>query len=137
MYIERLTVHHGDASLTVAFEPGDPAQDQPAEAVQTAYDMALQWLITAVEGAPAAATVSTSEAGPQPVTQPPRTPTEAETRFFKRYGATIGGQTWRDVQRYLGLRHPKPTTVDGWMNAALAVRDEAMNRAHDAAQAAA
>jgi predicted kinase len=60
---------------------------------------------------------------------PPRDPAEAERRFFARYGETIGGENWAAVQRYLQSRAPKPTTVEGWIAAAEAVRDQAR---HDA-----
>jgi hypothetical protein len=55
---------------------------------------------------------------------PPRDPAEAERRFFARYGDTIGGENWAAVQRYLQSRAPKPTTVEGWIAAAEAVRDQ-------------
>jgi predicted kinase len=54
---------------------------------------------------------------------PPRDPDEAEQRFFARYGEVIGGESWAAVQRYLGSRAPKPTTVEDWIAAAEAVRD--------------
>ncbi|HEX9439397.1 MAG TPA: hypothetical protein VF909_06945, partial [Roseiflexaceae bacterium] len=60
---------------------------------------------------------------------PPRDSAEAERRFFARYGETIGGENWAAVQRYLQSRAPKPTTVEGWIAAAEAVRDQAR---HDA-----
>jgi len=56
---------------------------------------------------------------------PPRDPAEAEQRFFARYSETIGGESWAAVQHYLRSRAPKPTTVDGWIAAAEAVRDQA------------
>ncbi|MGQ9550732.1 MAG: AAA family ATPase [Roseiflexus sp.] len=64
---------------------------------------------------------------PQPATQPalPRDATEAEQRFFARYARVIGGTTWADVQRYLKSRAPRPTTVEGWIAVAEAVRDHA------------
>jgi predicted kinase len=55
---------------------------------------------------------------------PPRNPAEAEQRFFARYGEVVGGENWAAVQRYLGNRAPKPTTVEGWIAAAEAVRDQ-------------
>jgi hypothetical protein len=54
---------------------------------------------------------------------PPRDPAEAEQRFFARYSETIGGESWAAVQHYLRSRAPKPTTVEGWIAAAEAVRD--------------
>lgn len=55
--------------------------------------------------------------------QPPRDPAEAEQRFFARYGDIVGGHSWGAVQRYLQSRAPKPTTVQGWIAVAEAVRD--------------
>jgi hypothetical protein len=57
--------------------------------------------------------------------QPPRDPGEAERRFFARYSDVIGGETWAAVQSYLKSRAPRPTTVEGWIAAAEAVRDRA------------
>lgn len=54
---------------------------------------------------------------------PPATATEAERRFFARYGAIVGGNGWTDVQRYCGTSPPKPTTVNGWMAIAKTIRD--------------
>jgi hypothetical protein len=56
---------------------------------------------------------------------PPRDPAEAERRFFARYGETIGGESWAAVQSYLRSRAPKPNTIEGWIAAAEAVRDQA------------
>jgi hypothetical protein len=56
---------------------------------------------------------------------PPRDPAEAERRFFARYAEIIGGETWTAVQGYLQSRAPRPTTVEGWIAAAEAVRDRA------------
>jgi hypothetical protein len=55
---------------------------------------------------------------------PPRDPAEAEERFFARYGDTVGGANWSAVQQFLRSRAPKPTTVEGWIAAAEAVRDQ-------------
>jgi hypothetical protein len=56
-------------------------------------------------------------------TVPPRDPVEAEQRFFTLYGEIIGVDSWAAVQIYLRSRAPKPTTVEGWIAAAEAVRD--------------
>lgn len=53
----------------------------------------------------------------------PRDPAEAEQRFFARYASVIGGDTWAAVQQYLQSRVAKPSTVEGWIAAAEAVRD--------------
>lgn len=57
--------------------------------------------------------------------QPPRDPAEAERRFFARYSEVVGGSTWGAVQGYLQSRAPRPTTIEGWIAAAEAVRDRA------------
>jgi hypothetical protein len=53
---------------------------------------------------------------------PPKNTDDAEARFFNRYASVIGGSKWADVQSYIGSRAPKPTTVEGWIAAADAVR---------------
>lgn len=63
-----------------------------------------------------------------PTNEPPRDAAEAERRFFARYGEVIGGESWNEVQHYLNSRAPKPTTVDGWIRVAEAVRDRSRNR---------
>ena len=60
---------------------------------------------------------------PHAPSAPPRDPVEAEQRFFTRYGEIVGGDSWPAVQSYLRSRAPKPTTVEGWIAAAEAVRD--------------
>lgn len=62
------------------------------------------------------------KATPAPA-DPPRTAEEAERRFFARYSETIGGESWLDVREYLRTQEPKPTTVEGWIAVAAAVRD--------------
>lgn len=48
---------------------------------------------------------------------------EAAQRFFARYSEIIGGASWGNVQAFLRSRAPQPETVDGWIEAAQAVRD--------------
>ncbi|HWQ15461.1 MAG TPA: AAA family ATPase [Roseiflexaceae bacterium] len=74
-----------------------------------------------------AAQASTSQAAPATGghAQPPRDAGEAERRFFARYADIVGGETWAAVQSYLQSRAPRPTTVEGWIAAAEAVRDRA------------
>lgn len=60
--------------------------------------------------------------------EPPRDSAEAERRFFARYGDVVGGESWGEVQHYLGNRAPKPTTVEGWIRVAEVVRDQSRNR---------
>lgn len=55
-------------------------------------------------------------------TTAPATASEAEQRFFKRYGEQTG-TTWASVQGFLGKSVNKPTTVDGWIQIAEQVRD--------------
>jgi adenosyl cobinamide kinase/adenosyl cobinamide phosphate guanylyltransferase len=52
----------------------------------------------------------------------PKTPREAERRFFARYGELIGGTTWEDVETFLGYPGDKPTTVQEWVELAAEVR---------------
>ena len=48
---------------------------------------------------------------------------EAERRFYARYGDIVGGTSWGAVQRFLGTRDRKPTTIEGWIEIAEAVRN--------------
>lgn len=73
----------------------------------------------------------TAAAPPQRSYQPPRTPAEAEQRFYARYGEIIGGESWLDVRAYLNYDAPRPRTIEGWIEAAEAIRDK-----HNAEQAA-
>lgn len=52
----------------------------------------------------------------------PRSPAEAEKRFFARYAEVIGGKDWTAVQDYLGYPSEKPETVDDWIQVAAEVR---------------
>ena len=74
-----------------------------------------------IEFAPAPAATAPAETNGR--VAPPRDPAEAEQRFFTRYGEIVGGDSWAAVQSYLRSRAPKPTTVEGWIAAAEAVRD--------------
>jgi hypothetical protein len=56
---------------------------------------------------------------------PPRDATEAEQRFYARYGEVVGGRSWQSVQRYLGHLLPRPTSVEEWIAVAEEVRDRA------------
>ena len=75
------------------------------------------------EPEPADEDIAFEAAPPASPAQPPRDPAEAEQRFFNRYGEIVGGDSWAAVQSYLRSRAPKPTTVEGWIAAAEAVRD--------------
>jgi len=46
-------------------------------------------------------------------------------RFYSRYSAVIGGETWADVRRYLKeARPPVPTSVEQWIAAAKSRADD-------------
>jgi hypothetical protein len=77
---------------------------------------------------PALAAAELVPAPPEPTASapgstPPRDATEAERRFYARYGRVIDGSTWADVRRYLDNDAPQPTTVEEWISIAEAVRD--------------
>ena len=98
----------------------DKAKSRPAESVQQApVEQEPDDIDFAPEPAAAAPAATAS--------QPPRDPAEAEQRFFTRYGEIIGGDSWDKVQSYLRSRAPKPTTVEGWIATAEAVRDRSRN----------
>lgn len=61
---------------------------------------------------------------PKPATYAPTDTAEAEQRFFTRYADAIGGDNWAAVQHFLPSRAPKPTSIEGWIAAANAVRDK-------------
>ena len=63
----------------------------------------------------------------------PRTPEEAERRFFARYGETVGGGTWTAVQKFLGYRSQKPTTVQDWIDIGAEVRQHIVPEGEGAA----
>jgi hypothetical protein len=91
----------------------EPAQQEPVAQEHEQEDIDFA-------SAPAAATSATAP-------QPPRDAAEAEQRFFTRYGEIIGGDSWANVQSYLRSRAPKPTTIEGWIATAEAVRDRSRN----------
>jgi predicted kinase len=91
----------------------EPAPVEPEEPADAQEDDEIDF-----SAAPAPAPAAQAPA-------PPRDPAEAEQRFFTRYGEIIGGDSWPAVQGYLRSRAPKPTTVEGWIAAAEAVRDRA------------
>ncbi|MCA1598875.1 MAG: ATP-binding protein, partial [Chloroflexi bacterium] len=64
---------------------------------------------------------------------PPRTPEEAERRFFARYSEIVGGGTWPAVQKYLGYRSPKPVTIDEWIEVGAEVRQHGVEAAEGSA----
>jgi hypothetical protein len=94
----------------------EPAQPGPDQAEQESDD--IDFAPAETSEAPAARAEVNGRAP-----APPRDAAEAEQRFFTRYGEIIGGDSWANVQSYLRSRAPKPTTVEGWIAAAEAVRD--------------
>jgi AAA domain-containing protein len=110
-----------DAEKTKAASarPGDKAKIRPAGPTRQAP--VEQDEDIGFAPAPAAA------AAPVAAPQPPRDAAEAEQRFFTRYGEIIGGDSWDKVQSYLRSRAPKPTTIEGWIATAEAVRDRSRN----------
>jgi len=102
----------GDKAKSRAAEPAQPEPDAQDEDIDFAP-------------APAAAPVATAPSSATP--HPPRDAAEAEQRFFTRYGEIIGGESWDNVQSYLRSRAPKPTTIEGWIATAEAVRDRSRN----------
>ncbi|HEX6292875.1 MAG TPA: AAA family ATPase [Herpetosiphonaceae bacterium] len=48
----------------------------------------------------------------------PKSPRDAERRFYARYGAIIGGTTWESVEAFLGYPSEKPKTVEDWVEVA-------------------
>lgn len=40
-----------------------------------------------------------------------------------RYANVVGGSSWGAVQRFLGSKERKPTTIEGWIATAEAVRN--------------
>lgn len=52
----------------------------------------------------------------------PRTPKDAERRFYARYGELIGGNSWDAVETFLGYASEPPTTVEEWIEIAAEVR---------------
>jgi len=57
---------------------------------------------------------------------------EAERRFYVRYAPIVGGETWQDVQQYLGSQAPRPNTLEGWVAVAEAVKDKQRRADYDA-----
>jgi hypothetical protein len=94
--------------------PAAPVQPEADEPEQEEEDIGF---------APAPAASAPASTAPHP----PRDAGEAEQRFFTRYGEIIGGDSWDNVQSYLRSRAPKPTTVEGWIATAEAVRDRSRN----------
>jgi hypothetical protein len=104
---------NGAKSKKEARASGEPdaEAEQPSPAPASAEPLA-----EAPAPAPSAPAVT-------PAANPPRDASEAERRFFARYGEVVGGQDWKAVQRYLGNPQPRPTTVEGWIAVAETVRE--------------
>jgi hypothetical protein len=106
-----------DKAKAASARQGDRAKIRPAEPARRVTEEQEE----DIDFAPVAAAPA-----PAP-TAPPRDPAEAEQRFFTRYSDIIGGDSWDNVQSYLRSRAPKPTTVEGWIATAEAVRDRSRN----------
>jgi len=110
---------------------GDPAEI--AAAITASLEMLRQSIAAQIAvAAPQSAAADDPPPGYAPAEPPsgsPLTPNEAERRFFARYGEIVGGQEWDAVNRYLHRRSAKPTTTEGWIAAAEAVRDRSRGEA--------
>ncbi len=120
-----------EAIVTLAVSEAEAAQVEPASVTAEAFAIAKTSVIEQraelrrelqEAQARAAERRATTEEIPAEL---PRTAAEAERRFFARYGETIGGQDWIAARRYLRTRAPKPSSIEGWLDAAAAVRDAA------------
>lgn len=98
--------------------------DEIRACIESSLDMIRQAIQEQLIAAIAAPPTPAPAAQPTPYRKP-ATPEEAEARFFARYKDIIGGESWLDVRAYLGHNHPKPQTIEGWISAAEAVRDQA------------
>ena len=119
-----------DESKATSRKPEKPARKIETEEQVLAHEVEADDG-PSVEHAPAQAVSeepATYRAEAAPQAEPPRDAAEAERRFFARYSDVVGGENWGQVQHYLGSRAPKPTTVDGWIRVAEAVRDQSRNR---------
>jgi hypothetical protein len=112
-------VPDADKAKATSARQGDKAKSRPAEPARQEPEQQEQ---EDIDFAPAPAATA-----PAAAPQPPRDPAEAEQRFFTRYSEIIGGDSWDNVQSYLRSRAPKPTTVEGWIATAEAVRDRSRN----------
>jgi hypothetical protein len=57
----------------------------------------------------------------------PKTPHEAERRFYARYGDDLGGATWSDVERFLGYESEQPRTVQDWIELASEIQSRSVS----------
>lgn len=96
--------------------------DQQQALVQAAQHQSLPASFPALAAAELIP-VPSEPIAPTPANMPPRDCTEAEQRFYARYGKVIDGDTWAHVQRYMGNAAPLPTTVEEWISVAETVRD--------------
>lgn len=128
-----------DALATVAVEDDEAHLVDPADIRRMAREQAMAAVREQIAEARAeraeqrqrrAATQQPADSsGAAASYQPPSDPAEAEQRFFARYSETVGGQDWSAVQRYLRSRAPKPTTIEGWIATAEAIRDRTRTQA--------
>lgn len=61
--------------------------------------------------------------------------TDAKAKFYAQWGA-VAGTHWGAVQGFLGTKDREPTTVEGWRDAWLQVRDKAKELEYDAVEEA-
>ena len=110
-------------------------QEYPATIVTLFQDQAPPKAATATDGDSTVAAGANVMAFPAEEARSgvPRTPEEAERRFFARYGEIVGGGTWTAVQRYLGYRSPRPETIEDWIEVAAEVRRHAVEKGEETA----
>jgi hypothetical protein len=113
--VDLTTLNRGEASALLTALQTQPPKRRAARP-PTASE-------PADSGFPAAPAQSEPPPEVGPAAQPPRTPEEAEQRFYTRYGEALGGETFSEVRKYLGdARRRAPTTVEGWIALAEEVR---------------
>ena len=94
-------------------------QEYPATLATLYPDQAVEEKPAVVESAVAEPPTNVSQFPTEEArTNAPRSPREAERRFYARYGAVIGGTTWEDVETFLGSPSDKPKTVEEWVEVA-------------------
>lgn len=94
-------------------------QEYPA-ALATLYpDLALPEEVADRESSAKVTTFPSEEARSNGT---PKTPREAEKRFYARYANVLGGSSWEDVEAFLGYESDRPTTVEEWLEIAAEVK---------------
>ncbi|NOK58146.1 MAG: hypothetical protein GFH25_541186n410 [Chloroflexi bacterium AL-N10] len=121
-----------DATLATLYPDQVPTNNSNARKVKVKDTKAVKTTQSeeqpfVTESEEVTAEVSNGTAPSRSAGEPPRNSDEAEQRFFARYSEVIGGDTWSAVEHYLQRQLPKPTTVEAWIAAAEAVRDQSRN----------